>query len=253
MSRTTLPRDRRGRGGYWWAVAAILVLVAAGFLTVGLRGHQHSLSGPSSTTAAPGVAPERMPSALGGTALTHFGVGSTTSTAVPTPESTSTAGSGPVDLQVARSTPVELNIPAIGVSVSLSQLGLNPDGTVQVPTDFQQPGWFQPGPSPGQDGSAVILGHVDSYQGPAIFFQLRSLVAGDQVDVTLADGVVAHFAVSTVAMYSKDQFPDQEVYGSKGYSALQLITCGGTFDNETGSYLSNIVAYTSLVSTTPAA
>ena len=256
MSPTALPGDRRGRGGHWWAVAAILVLVAAGFLTVGLRGHQHSLAGPSSPAAAmptPGVGPVPMPSLFGSTTLTPSGVSTTTSGGVPTFGSTSTTGSGPVALQVARSTPVELNIPAIGVSVSLSALGLNPDGTVQVPTDFQQPGWFQPGPSPGQDGSAVILGHVDSYQGPAIFFQLRTLVAGDQVDVTLADGVVAHFAVSTVAMYPKDQFPDQEVYGSHGYSALQLITCGGSFNNETGSYLSNVVAYTSLVSTTPAA
>ena len=256
MSPTALPGDRRGRGGHWWAVAAILVLVAAGFLTVGLRGHQYPLAGPLSPAAAigtPGVDPVPMPSLFGSTALTPSGLSSATSGGVPAPVSTSTTAVGPVDLQVARSTPVELNIPAIDVSVSLSTLGLNSDGTVQVPTDFQQPGWFQPGPSPGQDGSAVILGHVDSYQGPAIFFQLRTLVEGDQVDVTLADGVVAHFAVSTVAMYSKDQFPDQQVYGSQGHSALQLITCGGTFDNATGSYLSNVVAYTSLVSTTPAA
>ncbi len=246
----------------WWALAAVLVLVAAGFLTVGLRGHQHSLAGPSSAAAAiptPGIDPLRMPSVFGGTALTHSKV-STTSGGVPTSGSpattagtTATTVSTPAALQVARSTPVELDIPALGMSVSLGTLGLNPDGTVQVPTDFQQPGWFQPGPSPGQYGSAVILGHVDSYQGPAIFFQLRTLMPGDQVDVTLADGVVAHFAVSTVAMYPKDQFPDQQVYGPHGYSALQLITCGGTFDSATGSYLSNVVAYTSLVSTTPAA
>jgi hypothetical protein len=124
-----------------------------------------------------------------------------------------------------------LRIPAIGLTVSLSTLGLNPDGTVQVPTDVQQPGWFRLGPSPGQEGSAVILGHVDSYQGPAVFFSLRSLVAGDQVDVTLVDGVTTHFKVTSVAMYLKQSFPDQQVYGPHGYSALQLVTCGGVFDS----------------------
>jgi sortase (surface protein transpeptidase) len=138
------------------------------------------------------------------------------------------------------------------VAVPVSALGLNPDGTVQVPTDFQEPGWYRLGPSPGQVGSAVILGHVDSYQGPAVFFQLPSLQAGDQVEVSLADGVVADFVVTAVAMYPKAQFPALQVYGSNGYSALQLVTCGGTFDTQTGHYLSNVVVYTSLVSTTPA-
>lgn len=137
--------------------------------------------------------------------------------------------------------------------MSLSQLGLNPDRTVQVPTNFQQPGWYRFGPTPGQVGSAVILGHVDSYKGPAIFFRLRYLSAGDKVEVTLADGVLAKFVVTSVVMYSKASFPDKQVYGTHGYSALQLVTCGGTFDRHTHSYLSNIVVYTSLISTTPAA
>ncbi len=153
---------------------------------------------------------------------------------------------------VPRSVPVALRVPAIGVDVSLSTLGLNPDRTVQVPTDFQQPGWFGLGPSPGQTGSAVILGHVDSYKGPAVFFRIRTLRAGDQVNVSLADGAIAHFQVTAVAMYAKDQFPAQQVYAPHGGSALQLVTCGGTFDTHTRSYLSNIVAYTTLVATTPA-
>ena len=135
----------------------------------------------------------------------------------------------------------------------LSTLGLNADGTVQVPTDIQQPGWYRLGPSPGEIGSAVILGHVDSYQGPAVFFKLRSLVAGDIVDVSLADGVTAQFKVTSVATYLKTNFPDQEVYASHGYSALQLVTCGGAFDTQTGHYLSNTVVYTSLVALIPPA
>ena len=157
--------------------------------------------------------------------------------------------SGPA---VPRSVPVALRVPAIGVDVSLSTLGLNADRTVEVPTDFQQAGWFGLGPTPGQTGSAVILGHVDSYKGPAVFFRIRELQTGDQVNVSLADGATAHFRVTAVAMYAKDQFPAQQVYGFHGGSALQLVSCGGTCDTITRSYLSNVVAYTTLIGTTPA-
>lgn len=145
--------------------------------------------------------------------------------------------------------PLALSIPAIGLKVPLSELGLNPNHTVQVPANFQEPGWYKFGPSPGQAGSSVILGHVDSYLGPAVFFRLRSLRPGNRVDVWLADGVVAHFVVREVAMYPKTIFPTVQVYGSHGYSALQLVTCGGVFDSQTRSYLSNVVVYTSLIST----
>ena len=153
-------------------------------------------------------------------------------------------------LATVRSLPTTLWIPAIGLAVSLGTLGLNADGSVQAPTTITQPGWFRLGPSPGQVGSAVILGHVDNYSGPGIFFQLRTLAAGDQVYVALADGDIARFAVNSVAMYTKTQFPSQRVYASHGSSALQLVTCGGIFDHQTGSYLSNIVVYTSLVAVT---
>ena len=219
MARSSLPQHRRRRSKRWWVAAGVLLLVAVGCLAVGLTGNPRRLAGPAVIRPAPPL---------------------TTATTTPV---------APVILD--RSAPTALNIPAIGVSVSVSALGLNADGTVQVPTDFQQPGWYRLGPSPGQVGSAVILGHVDSYRGPAVFFQLRSLKAGDPVDVILADGATAHFVVSTVAMYPKAQFPAQQVYGSHGDSELQLVTCGGVFDSRTGGYLSNIVAYSTLVSTTP--
>ena len=204
------------------AAAVALGVVAVVCLAVGLTGHQHPLAAPVTRHPVPPAAPTKEAAAV---------------PAVPV---------------VARSVPVSLSIPAIGVSVSLSVLGLNPTGTVQVPTDYQQPGWYHLGPSPGQMGSAVILGHVDTYMGPTVFFRLRTLVAGDKVAVTLADGVVANFQVNAVAMYLKTQFPAQQVYGSRGVSALQLVTCGGTFDTTTHQYLSNVVVYTTLVTTTPA-
>lgn len=137
--------------------------------------------------------------------------------------------------------------------MSLGTLGLNPDRTVEVPTNYQQPGWYRLGPTPGQVGSAVILGHVDDFKGPAAFFRLRLLKVGDKVEVGLANGMVAHFKVTKMATYLKAEFPARLVYTSHGYSGLQLVTCGGAFDTRTGHYLSNVVAYTRLDSTTPAA
>jgi hypothetical protein len=205
-----------------WGVSAVLLLVGAACVTLGVRGGPHALPGPVPSHAR-----------------------------APTGDIVSTV-TGSAPLFVAYSVPVTLSIPAISLTVSLSTLGLNLDGTVQVPTDIQQPGWFRLGPAPGQAGSAVILGHVDSYQGPAVFFNLRTLVDGDQVNVTLADGVVTHFVVDSVAMYAKTEFPAQQVYAPHSYSALQLVTCGGAFDSATGHYLSNIVVFTSLASVTPA-
>lgn len=192
-------------------MAIVLVLAAATAFTLGLRGQQLLLGGRPVTVGKPAGASGVKPTA--------------------------------------RSVPLALSIPAIGLRVPLSELGLNPNHTVQVPANFQEPGWYKFGPSPGQVGSSVILGHVDSYQGPAVFIRLRSLQPGNQVDVSLADGVVAHFVVREVAMYPKATFPTAQVYGSHGYSALQLVTCGGVFDTQTRSYLSNVVVYTSLIST----
>ena len=234
MSSSTQSRVTRLRSQGWWAVALALLLVAAGFLFLGLRGHEQPLPGPVSSPKSSPPTPARG--------------GSTTTTSAPGATTTSTT---PAIQFALRSTPVQLRIPAIAVTVSLSTLGLNSNGTVQVPTDIQQPGWFRLGPSPGQDGSAVILGHVDSYQGPATFFKLRTLVAGDPVYVTLADGVSAQFKVTSVAQYPKTGFPDQLVYAGHGSSSLQLVTCGGAFDSQTGHYLSNVVVYTSLVALTP--
>lgn len=155
--------------------------------------------------------------------------------------------------EVARSEPVALTIAAIGVAVRLAPLGLNPDGTVEVPSDYDLAGWYRWGPTPGQVGSAVILGHVDSYRAPAVFFRLRQLRAGDRVDVGLAGGATVHFMVYLVQTYPKERFPAERVYGSHGDRALQLVTCGGTFDPDTRSYRSNVVVYTRLVDAPPAA
>ncbi|MGI8699933.1 MAG: class F sortase [Nocardioidaceae bacterium] len=146
--------------------------------------------------------------------------------------------------------PVGLVIPAIDLDVGLTTLGLNTDGTVQVPSNPSEPGWFDLGPTPGQRGSAVILGHVDSYEGPAVFYLLSALTPGDQIAVRLRNGSVAHFRVSSMATYANADFPNDRVYTSHGYAGLQLVTCGGGFDSVAGHYLGNLVVYTRLVDIT---
>ena len=146
-----------------------------------------------------------------------------------------------------RSRPVHLSIPTLGVSVSVGVLGLNRDRTVQVPTNFAQPGWYKFGPSPGQLGSAVILGHVDNIHGPAVFYRIAQLRPGNLVTVTEANHKKLTFSVIGVRMYLKSKFPAYLVYGPHRYAALQLVSCGGVFDRKTGHYLSNIVVFTALV------
>jgi sortase (surface protein transpeptidase) len=148
---------------------------------------------------------------------------------------------------IPRSRPTHLSVPTIGVSVPLSVLTLNKNGTVNVPTNFNEPGWYNGDRSPGQKGSAVILGHVDNFHGPAVFFNLDKLKLGNRVYVTLADGRHLVFAVIGERMYKKTNFPDALVYGARSYPALQLVTCGGIFDSATGHYLSNIVIFTALI------
>jgi sortase (surface protein transpeptidase) len=147
----------------------------------------------------------------------------------------------------ARSSPVSLRIPALRLAAAVVGLGLNADGTVQVPRNPDQAGWYRLGPSPGQLGSAVILGHVDSKTGSAIFYRLRFLRAGNRIVVTLTDGTVVHFQVDRVVTYPNAKFPAREVYGSPGYPALQLVTCGGRYDHHAHSYTANVVVYTFLV------
>ena len=146
--------------------------------------------------------------------------------------------------------PEHLLIPAIQVSTAVVRLGLNPNRTVEVPSNPAKAGWFDQGPAPGQLGSAVILGHVDSKRGPAIFYRLRALRPGNRVEVRLSDGAVAHFAVARVVTYANRQFPARRVYaGDPRRRGLTLVTCGGAYDPNAGGYQSNVVVYTRFLRT----
>jgi hypothetical protein len=165
---------------------------------------------------------------------------------VAAPPAAATGGRAAV---LGRSLPVALDIPAIGVHSSLLELGLNPDGTVEVPPlGSPEAGWYENSPTPGEIGPAVLLGHVDSARtGPGVFYDLRSLLPGDEVRVARADGSTAAFRVDRVENYPKAAFPTAAVYGDIDHPGLRLITCGGAFDATARSYVDNIVVYASAV------
>ena len=152
---------------------------------------------------------------------------------------------------VRRSLPVSIDIPAIGVDSKLLHLGVNSDGTIQVPSLYATPGqaaWYKYSATPGQIGVSLIEGHVDTYRGPAVFFRLGGLRPGDLVKVRLADGITAVFRITGVRQYLKSEFPAKTIYAKTRYAALRLITCGGAFDDATGHYLSSTVVFASLTS-----
>ncbi len=139
--------------------------------------------------------------------------------------------------------PTALYIPAIGVRTRLVRLGLTASGALQVPATAAVAGWYTGSPRPGAIGSAIIAGHIDSYRGPGVFFRLRKLKPGDLIYVRRADGSLAVFRVTSVRTFAKARVPAGRVYGPVPNAQLRLITCGGTFDPETGHYLSNVVAF----------
>jgi sortase (surface protein transpeptidase) len=138
--------------------------------------------------------------------------------------------------------PTRLLIPAVGVDAPVIPLGRNPDGTAQVPSSVWYTGWYDLGPRPGQLGPAVILGHVDSYTSPGVFYRLRSLLPGDLITVISGTQSV-RFEVTGLASYEKDEFPTAAVFGPTPDAELRLITCSGQFDTATGHYLDNLVVY----------
>ena len=139
--------------------------------------------------------------------------------------------------------PVRLRIPALGITTPLQPLGRNPDGTIAVPTDPDVAGWYADGPRPGQQGPAVILGHVDSTDGPAVFFRLAQLPRGAAVYVDLADGSRTSFRVVGRSRVPKSRFPTDVVYLPTLQPSLRLVTCGGSFDYAVRHYRDNVIVY----------
>lgn len=168
------------------------------------------------------------------------------------PRSTSPPQSATGPATTTAATPVRLQIPAIGVDSSLMDLGLQADGTLEVPPDGFPAGWYTGAPTPGELGPAIIAGHVDWGGQPGVFFDLRELSPGDGIAVIRQDGSTARFRVTHIEQFDKDDFPTHEVYGDLDHAGLRLITCGGAFDQAMRSYEDNLVVFAELVDVAPA-
>jgi len=134
-------------------------------------------------------------------------------------------------------------VPAIGVNAPMIKLALNPDDSIKVPADTEKTGWWSGGAKPGRKGAAVIVGHVDSQSGPAVFHDLGRLASGDKVRVIHKDGPRATFVVTRRERVPKNRFPTDKVYNDIPRPTIRLITCGGEFDDRSGHYRDNVIVY----------
>lgn len=241
------------RAAYAAAATAVFTVIGVLALVLGSTG---------------GTTPPRPTAAQAGTLRVagHDRGGDLTGSTSPTPGKTSTRAAGsrpgnaplgsprsrpdtraPKGPVLSRSRPVHLDIDSIDVHASLLELGLNADGSLEVPDKPLLAGWFTRSPTPGQVGPSVIAGHVDSDEtGPAVFYRLGSLAPGDKVGVTRADGSRATFVVDGVREYPKTHFPTVPVYGNTDRAELRLITCGD-WDVSRQEYDGNVVAFAHLI------
>ncbi|MFB7980544.1 class F sortase [Streptomyces vinaceus] len=154
----------------------------------------------------------------------------------------------PAEPALARSEPQKIAIPSLGLSSTLETLRQNTDGSMETPKNPALAGWYEPGPTPGSQGPAVIAGHVTWNGAAAVFEKLKTMKAGDTIQVTRRDAKTATFTVERVAEYPKAEFPTLDVYKNLDYAGLRLVTCGGDFDPRKHYYDSNVVVYARMTS-----
>ncbi len=157
------------------------------------------------------------------------------------------AGQVPASAALPPSPPDRIRVPAIGVDAPLTGLGLTGTGSLDVPPPERPDlaGWYEAGTTPGESGTAVVAGHVDNAEGPAVFYSLGALRRGGTVEVDRRDGTTAVFTVHAVEVYDARDFPDGKVYGAAERPELRIITCGGGYSRTTG-YQGNVVVYAHL-------
>ncbi|MEP6852360.1 MAG: sortase [bacterium] len=233
--RSALARLGLGLG----LLAVVVVVAAVGLLSRTAAGRS---AGQGSPTGSPADMTGSSSSRPGDVSASASG---STTAAIPTrtlqvPVPPSASPARPAD-------PVSVAVRRVGISSRLERLGLLPDGTLKSPTEFPVAGWYARGVVPGAVGPAVIAGHVDSVEGPAVFYRLRDVRLGDDVSVTDASGGTRQFKVTSIAHYAKTKFPTDLVYGPTALPVLRLVTCTGDFDFVHRSYLDNLVVSATLV------
>ncbi|WP_411071723.1 class F sortase [Streptomyces sp. cmx-4-25] len=254
-------------GGFWWAggeePSAPPLASAPAASDEAASGE--AASGEAGGAGAEGVPREGTGAAAGApAALDHEAKpeappeGVPPSKSVPSPKATpspkavprSKGTSGQAAAPLPRSRPTTVAVPAITIEAPVTDLGLDAAGRLAAPPvdNPRVVGWYAKGPTPGERGTAVVVGHRDTRTGPAVFLNLGVLNPGNTVRIARADGKVAVFTVDRVKTYAKDDFPDKEVYGATGRPELRLLTCGGSFDRKTG-YDANIVVFAHLTDT----
>jgi hypothetical protein len=140
--------------------------------------------------------------------------------------------------------PMVIAIPKIGVEATVVEVGLQADGAMQVP-DPDQVGWYKLGPRPGAPGPAVLVGHLDSRTGPAVFYRLRQLRPGDEILVGQRDGTSSRFVVERLEQLPKTALPSKRIWTTTSRPLLRLVSCGGRFNRATGHYQDNVIVYAS--------
>jgi len=146
------------------------------------------------------------------------------------------------------SLPVILSVPKINLNTSFEKpLDLDEEGAIKVPDSYKKVGWYKHSPKPGEIGPSVILGHVDSSTGPAVFYSLGQLEVDDDIYIEKDDGSTTHFIVTSLERYAQNEFPTNKVYGNIDHAGLRLITCSGIFIRGKQRYTHNLVVYAKLV------
>lgn len=225
-------RSRRGSG---------LALVAAGVCLVASGATAVGWDSPAAQGAPAPVAAASTPVAVPPPPAPPLAA-----PAAPKPPARKPAAARPLPGAVAdaeAAPPRRVVIPRIGVDSTLIGLRVQRDRTLEVPRDFDVAGWYREGTKPGDAGPAVLVGHVDSYDGPAVFFRLSELRRGDRIAVYRTDGSRVVFAVQAQERVPKNAFPTARVYGATAGPELRLLTCGGRFDPTTKHYEDNVVVY----------
>ncbi|GAA4987786.1 hypothetical protein GCM10023205_68310 [Yinghuangia aomiensis] len=242
--RSACPDKHRAGSRRWPAAALTAVVVGAALIVTGTSAMQSpgkpgsagsSLFGrtdipPHSPAQASPPAPAATP---------QEPASAPTPSAGATADQSAASATGP-DLSAA---PVRVRISAIGVDSGLEPLEIGADGQLGTPLDPDRAGWWADGPNPGSPGASVVVGHLDSRTGPAVFYRLGSLRPGDRIEVLRADGTTAAFSVSQVHSYAKSDFPSDAVYGASAGPTLRLVTCGGSYDKRRHAYTDNVVVF----------